>query len=157
MGVAKGTKELVKHCEADARYYGPHEGQPYGAMRHLPRQRFAEDDKLTREQVLAILEMAPGTILDALEAAAVPDQDWCEAEKLALDTFEAIERKKQDEPTVPIEADTYNHRHFLEQHGPFQVRRLPNGGVMLVTHPYRYLWPLWSRALDLLGIRPLKA
>jgi hypothetical protein len=32
------------------------------------------------------------------------------------------------------------------------VRRLPNGGVMLATHPYRTLWPLWADALFLLGI-----
>jgi hypothetical protein len=35
------------------------------------------------------------------------------------------------------------------------VRRLPNGAVMLATHPYRTLWPLWADALGLLGIRQI--
>jgi hypothetical protein len=53
--------------------------------------------------------------------------------------------------------DRFDERCFLEQHGPFQVRRLQNGGVMLNAYPYGYLWPLWAKALDLLGIRPLNA
>jgi hypothetical protein len=32
------------------------------------------------------------------------------------------------------------------------MRRLPNGGVLLATHPDRILWPLWADALFLLGI-----
>jgi hypothetical protein len=42
---------------------------------------------------------------------------------------------------------------WIEQHAPFHVRRLPNGGVRLATHPYRILWPLWADALHLLDIR----
>ncbi|WP_437651507.1 hypothetical protein [Sorangium sp. So ce362] len=31
-------------------------------------------------------------------------------------------------------------------------RRLPSGGVVLATHPYRTLWPLWADALFALGL-----
>jgi hypothetical protein len=43
---------------------------------------------------------------------------------------------------------------FIERHAPNHVQRLPNGGVVLATHPYRTLWPLWADALFLLGIIP---
>ncbi|NUQ79852.1 MAG: hypothetical protein HUU21_40635, partial [Polyangiaceae bacterium] len=81
---------------------------------------------------------------------AVPDDEWREAEAVAL---EMIEAKKQGAPTLEVNVDTGHHRRFIEQHAPYHVRRLPNGGVMLATHPYRTLWRLWADALDLLGIR----
>jgi hypothetical protein len=116
-----------------------------------PRVRYPEDDDLTREQVLATLQTPSETLIQALEAAAAPDAEWLEAEKLAFDVLAA---KKEGEPTWWLQIDELDQRNFLEEHAPYHVRRLPNGGVMLATHPYRTLWPLWARALDLLGIRP---
>jgi hypothetical protein len=118
-----------------------------------PRPRYPEDDELSREQVLATLQTPSETLLQALEAAAAaPDPEWVEAEKQALD---ALARLKESESSPWERLDRYKQRCFLEAHAPFQVRRLPNGGVMLNAYPYGYLWPLWARALDLLGIRPL--
>ncbi|NUQ78543.1 MAG: hypothetical protein HUU21_33865 [Polyangiaceae bacterium] len=89
-------------------------------------------------------------VLEALEAAAVPDDEWRAVEPLALEHLAAIE---QGASVVEVDVTSKKHRHFIEQHAPYHVRRLPNGGVMLATHPYRTLWPLWADALDLLGIR----
>ncbi|HZF56227.1 MAG TPA: hypothetical protein VE093_46750 [Polyangiaceae bacterium] len=108
------------------------------------------DEVLTREQVLAVLKTPPGVLLDALEAAAVPDDEWLRIEPLALDMIEA---KKQGAPTIEVNMTTGHHVRFIEQHAPYHVRRLPNGGVLLATHPYRTLWQLWADALLLLGIR----
>jgi hypothetical protein len=90
-------------------------------------------------------------LLDALEAAAVPDGEWRDAEELAL---KMIEAKNQGEPTVEVDVTKGHHVQFIQRHAPYHVRRLPNGGVLLATHPYRTLWQLWAGALDLLGIRP---
>jgi len=107
--------------------------------------------ELTREQVLAVLETPPAKLLDALEAAAVPDAEWRAVQSSAI---ESIEAKKQGAPCDDVWVNSRRHLRFIENHAPYHVRRLPNGGVMLATHPYRHLWPLWSSALDLLGIRP---
>jgi hypothetical protein len=105
---------------------------------------------LTREQVLQVLETPPGMLLDALDAAAVPDDEWRAVEPLAR---EAIEARKQGAPTIEVDAMTDKQQRFLELHAPYHVRRLPNGGVLLATHPCRTLWQLWADALLLLGIR----
>ena len=105
---------------------------------------------LTREQVLAVLKTPPATLLEALEAAAVPDDEWLRVEPLAI---EMIEAKNQGAPTLEVNVTSGHHVRFIEQHAPFHVRRLPNGGVLLATHPYRTLWKLWADALLLLGIR----
>jgi hypothetical protein len=105
--------------------------------------------ELTREQVLAALSTPPGALLEALEASAVPDDAWRAVEPSAL---EAIEAAKQGMPTYEV---TFQHRRyfqFIQRHAPYHVRCLPNGGVLLATHPYRTLWPLWADALWLLGI-----
>lgn len=115
-----------------------------------PRPRYPEDDELTREQVLATLQTPSETLLQALEAAAAPDADWLEAHDQALNVLAA----PGGGTTWAGGLDSFEHRCFLEAHAPYHVRRLPNGGVMLATHPYRYLWPLWADALALLGIRP---
>jgi hypothetical protein len=47
---------------------------------------------------------------------------------------------------------TSDHVYFLVDHAPFYIRRLPSGGVLLATHPYRTLWPLWADALFALGL-----
>lgn len=116
-----------------------------------PRPRFREDEDISREEVLAVLRTPSETLLDALEAAAIPDDEWRKAEKLALD---AIAARQEGEPTAWMGVDEREQRTFLEQHAPYHIRRLDNGGVMIATHPYRYLWPLWSDALRLLDIRP---
>jgi hypothetical protein len=51
-----------------------------------------------------------------------------------------------------VDLTTRKHVRFLEQHAPFRVRRLPSGGVVLSTHPFRSLWPLWADALFVLGL-----
>ncbi len=116
-----------------------------------PRERYPEDHELTREHVLATLKTPSETLLQALEAAAAPDAEWREAETQALDLRAA---PKEGPPKKWLYLDKIEQREFLEAHAPYHVRRLPNGGVMLATHPYRYLWPLWADALALLGIRP---
>jgi hypothetical protein len=108
--------------------------------------------ELTREIVLKTLATSPSALLDALEAsAAAPDDEWRAALPQALETLEAA---KQGAPTYEADLTTRKHVRFLQQHAPFHVRRLPGGGVMLATHPYRTLWPLWADALYLLGITP---
>lgn len=119
------------------------------------RPRYPEDDELTREQVLATLQTPSETLLQALEAvAAALDPEWIEAEKVALEILAML---NEDVPSYWQTMDRYEQRCFLEAHAPFQVRRLQNGGVMLNAYPYRYLWPLWAKTLDLLGIRKLDA
>jgi hypothetical protein len=111
---------------------------------------FTGADILTREQVLQALDMPTHVLLDALEAAAVPDEDWRAVEAYALETIEA---KKQGAPCYEEWVTSRRHLQFIQRHAPYHVRRLPNGGVLLATHPYRTLWQLWADALLLLGIR----
>ncbi len=117
-----------------------------------PRSRYPEDDELTCEHVLATLQTPSETLLQALEAAAAArDPEWIDAENQALQVLAALEERGS---SGTQSQDGFEQRCFLEEHGPFLVRRLQNGGVMLTAYPYRYLWPLWASALDLLGIRP---
>ncbi|MGK3998724.1 hypothetical protein [Sorangium sp. So ce1024] len=113
------------------------------------RVALAGDAELTREQVLAALSMRPATLLEALEASAVPDDTWRAIEPIALETIQAA---KEGAPTEDVIVNTGVHTRFIERHAPFHVRRLASGGVLLATHPYRTLWPLWSDALFALGL-----
>ncbi|WP_437795504.1 hypothetical protein [Sorangium sp. So ce693] len=112
---------------------------------------------LSRETVLKALATPPATLLEALEAAAVPDDAWREAEAKARELVE-LRRQLDDEdagevpPAFWVDVTTRGHTRFLEEHAPFHVRRLPSGGVVLATHPYRTLWPLWADALFVLGL-----
>jgi hypothetical protein len=112
---------------------------------------------LSREQVLKALETPPATLLEALEAAAVPDDAWRAAEPKTRELME-LRRQLDDEaagevpPAFWVDITTREHTRFLEEHAPFHVRRLPSGGVVLATHPYRTLWPLWVDALFVLGL-----
>ncbi|MDI3290779.1 hypothetical protein [Polyangium sp. 15x6] len=154
IGLAPTMKLLIDHLgeDSDASDHEETRGLHAGAIRRVPRARLPEDEELSREQVLAILQTPPEVLLQALEAAAaVPDEQWAEAERRAL---EALEAAKKAEQKVAIKVDTYAHRCFMERHAPYHVRRLETGGVMIATHCYRHLWPLWSEALRLLGIRP---
>jgi hypothetical protein len=152
VGVATKLDRVEEHVLLDrkAAHHPASRGTHVGAIRRVPRDRLPGDVDLTREQVLKVLETPPATLLEALEAAAVPDDEWRSAEPLAL---EALAAKKEGAPTVEVEVNTDRHRRFIERHAPYRVRRLPNGGVLLATHPYRTLWQLWADALDLVGIR----
>jgi hypothetical protein len=110
---------------------------------------FPSTAELVREQVLAALSTPPSALLDALEASAVPDEEWRAVEPSAL---EAIEAAKQGMPTYEVTFQYRRYFQFIQRHAPYHVRRLPNGGVLLATHPYRTLWPLWEGALYLLGL-----
>ena len=152
VGVATKLDRVDEHETLDrkAAHHPASRGTHVGAIRRVPRDRLPGDVDLTREQVLKVLATPPTTLLEALEAAAVPDDEWRSAEPLAL---EALAAKAEGAPTVEVEVNTDRHRRFIERHAPYRVRRLPNGGVLLATHPYRTLWQLWADALELLGIR----
>jgi hypothetical protein len=111
---------------------------------------------LSRETVLKALAAPPSALLDALEAAAAPDEAWRAAAPRAAEildrTRELTEAGGEGPPVWPVDLSTYRHLLFLKRHPPFLVRRLPNGGVMLATHPYCSLWPLWADALTALGL-----
>ncbi|WP_437644863.1 hypothetical protein [Sorangium sp. So ce362] len=112
---------------------------------------------LSRETVLKVLATPPAALLDALEAAAVPDDAWRAVEPKARELLE-LRRQLDDEaagevpPAFWVDVTTREHTRFLEEHAPFHVRRLPSGGVVLATHPYRTLWPLWADAIFVLGL-----
>jgi hypothetical protein len=107
---------------------------------------------LSRETVLKAMAAPPALLLDALEAAAaVPDDAWRAAEPRAqeiLDLTAQLDKQTgEGPPEWAVDVSTRAHVRFLEEHAPFRVRRLPSGGVVLATHPYRSLWPLWADAL----------
>jgi len=152
VGLSSRGRHVIKHARDE--WKEPQHGwddEGWHLLFRGPRPRFREDEDLSREQVLAVLRTPSETLLDALEAAAVPDEEWREAEKRALD---AIAARQEGEPTSWVNVDHRDERTFVEEHAPYHIRRLDNGGVMIATHPYRYLWPLWSDALSLLGLRP---
>ncbi|AGP42316.1 hypothetical protein BE04_04970 [Sorangium cellulosum] len=105
--------------------------------------------EVSREAVLQAIDTAPAVLLDALEASALPDDDWRAVEPYAREVMKMI---AEGAPVQDVDLTTRKHVRFLEQHAPYHVRRLPSGGVVLATHPYRTLWPLWNDALFLLGI-----
>jgi len=153
IGIASRNEHVISHAYDQSKTYTvPKDQLTVMNWSVGPRPRYPEDDELTREQVLTTLQTPSETLLQALEAvAAAPDPEWIEAEKVALEVLAAVEERGTSGTQGK---DGFDERCFLEQHAPFRVRRLQNGGVMLVAYPYRYLWPLWARALDLLGIRP---
>ena len=122
-----------------------------GRERHALHGRvaIAGDVPLSREAVMGALSAPSGALLEALEASAVPDDEWRAVEPLALETIEAT---TAGAPTYEVDVTTRKHVQFIERHAPYHVRRLPSGGVLLATHPYRTLWPLYADALFLLGI-----
>jgi hypothetical protein len=113
------------------------------------RVTVAKDTTLSREAILKAINAPPADLLEALAAAVVPDEEWRAVEPIAL---ESIAATRAGVETYEATVTSRRHLHFIEQHAPYHVRRLPNGGVMLATHPYRTLWPLWQDALLLLGI-----
>ncbi|WP_437763896.1 hypothetical protein WMF27_38495 [Sorangium sp. So ce281] len=112
---------------------------------------------LSRETVLKALATPPSALLEALEAAAAPDEAWRAAEPRAREILaltSQIAETGEGPPTWPVHTDTRAHVRFLRKHAPFHVRRLAGGGVILATHPFRSLWPLWVDALFSLGLIP---
>nr|WP_236644800.1 hypothetical protein [Sorangium cellulosum] len=110
---------------------------------------------LSRETVLKALAAPPSVLLDALEASAVPDNAWRAAAPRASEILERTRRLAETgdgPPTWPVDTDKHRHFRFLKKHPPFLVRRLASGGVVLATHPFCSLWPLWADALDALGL-----
>ncbi|NUQ79786.1 MAG: hypothetical protein HUU21_40300, partial [Polyangiaceae bacterium] len=94
-GVRVGIATTVERVEEyDRRDYGATKSwatrptRP-DLARQGPRPIGPGDKELTREQVLAVLQTPPAALLDALEAAAVPDDEWREAEAVALEMIEA--------------------------------------------------------------------
>ncbi|WP_170229163.1 hypothetical protein [Polyangium fumosum] len=152
IGVATNAKHRTEHIIIDREATSTKLGWPLhpGALRRGPRKRLPTDVELSREDVLAALQTPPAVLLEALEASAVPDQDWLDAEAIARAMIDA---EKKGEATSEIYWPDGTHVQFLKHHAPYHVRRLPNGGVLLATHPYRTLWQLWADALLLLGIR----
>jgi hypothetical protein len=151
VGVGPSIDRANKHQHLDsdgARTMHARPTRP-DSLRSGPRAIFPGDILLTREQVLRALATPPEALLQALEAVAVPDAEWRAAEGPAL---EMIEAKKQGAPTFEVDIFTREHVHFVEQHAPYHVRRLPSGAVMLATHPFRTLGLLYQDALSLLGI-----
>lgn len=152
IGVSTDVKRRIEHTRRDIEMASSKLGRPphRDAIRRGARAILPTDVELTREQVLKVLDAPLATLVEALEAAAVPDDEWRAAEAIAL---EMIEAKTRGEQTVEVNVTKGHVVQFLQHHAPYHVRRLPNGGVLLATHPYRTLWPLWADALLLLGIR----
>ncbi|WP_437894563.1 hypothetical protein [Sorangium sp. So ce124] len=143
-----GTSLDALHARIDA--------APRGAR--VPMKGTSELTRsLSRETVLKAIATPPAALLDALEAAAVPDDTWRAAEPEAHEIMALLRQlgeapAGQGPPAFSVRVTSASHVRFLEEHAPFHVRRLPSGGVMLATHPYRTLWPLWADALFVLGL-----
>jgi hypothetical protein len=112
-----------------------------------------DEDRLSREQILAALELPPKTLVEALEAAANKLHPTWEAIQWKLKNYieMLVETPESDKEMTPV---TEEHIHFIEEYSPAYVRHLANKALVLHAHPDRTLWPLWASALDLLGIRP---
>ncbi|WP_437645969.1 hypothetical protein [Sorangium sp. So ce362] len=143
-----GMSQEALHARVDAAPHGARVAMKYGID-------FAES--LSRETVLKALAAPPSELLEALEASAVTDDAWRAAARRAgeiLELTSQIAETGEGPPTWRVYTATSRHTRFLKKHAPFNVRRLPSGGVLLATHPYRSLWPLWADALFLLDLMP---
>ncbi|MGK3999542.1 hypothetical protein [Sorangium sp. So ce1024] len=137
------------------------EAAPVGA-RVVPTDKSGRAIRLSRETVLKALGLPGSALIEALVAAAdVPDEAWRAAEPRAEEihnlTVQARARGEQlpeslKGPPLWYVEMTGEHVYFLVDHAPFTIRRLPSGGVMMTTHFYRTLWPLWADALSALGL-----
>lgn len=151
VGVAVDLPQARAHQEREraAAHIRSERARRPGAVRSVPRARLSADVLLTREQVLKALATAPNILLEALEAAAVPDEEWRNAE---VDAKQLL-ALRDDLAAPEVDVATGRHKRWIERYAPSSVRRLSSGGVTLTTHPYRTLWALWADALALLGIR----
>ncbi|XXT17628.1 hypothetical protein WME94_46100 [Sorangium sp. So ce429] len=159
VGVASHVERVDEHETLDLHASRSRSERPTrdDAVRRVPRVLLPGDVEITREQVLQALSTPPELLLDALEASSLPDDEWRSVEPRAreliheiIDETESTER--EGEPSYEVTVATGRHVRFIERHSPYYVRRLPNGGVLLATHPFRTLWPLWADALLALGI-----
>jgi hypothetical protein len=152
VGVATNVERIEQHVLLDIEASRSRSERPTrpDAIRRVPRAVLPGDVELTREQVLRTLSIPPVTLLEALEASAVPDDEWRSAEARAR---EIINETKGGAPCYEVDVSTGKHLRFIERHSTYHVRRLANGGVLLATHPHRTLWSLWADALFLLGLR----
>jgi hypothetical protein len=112
-----------------------------------------EGEWLSREEVLAAMDLPPEVLFAALDvsAAKVPPK-WKAIEADVRRVLRELEDADADDVEwIPI---TDEHIRFFKEHTPAIAKRLDNGAVVLFAHPFRTLWPLWADALALLGIRP---
>ncbi|KYF61811.1 hypothetical protein [Sorangium cellulosum] len=153
VGIAGDVDLLRQHTRMDWAAAASRDTRPtrVDAVRRGARAPIEGDAELTRETVLKALDTHPSLLLDALEASAVPDDDWRSVESTARETIAAT---KEGAATYQADVASRKHVQFIKRHAPFHVRRLPSGGAVLTTHPYRTLWPLWADALFVLGIMP---
>ncbi|WP_437609362.1 hypothetical protein WMF20_50125 [Sorangium sp. So ce834] len=151
VGIAGDVDLLRQHTRMDWAAAASRDTRPtrVDAVRRGARAPIEGDAELTRETVLKALDTPPSLLLDALEASAVPDNDWRSVESAARETIAAT---KEGAATYQADVASRKHVQFIKRHAPFHVQRPPSGGVVLATHPYRTLWPLWADALFLLGI-----
>src|SRR5262249_29470892 len=138
VGLEAEFQSLLKHARLDMR------------RTQGPRVRLPGDAELTREQVLAALATPQALLLEALEASAASllADEWRAADPHARDILEATRAGAPSEEVNFVTWEGYSsvdkNQRWIQQHAPYHVRRLPNGGVLLATHPYRTLWPLWA-------------
>ncbi|MDC0684814.1 hypothetical protein [Sorangium atrum] len=139
------------------------EAAPAGA-RVVPTDKSGRSIPLSRETVIKALALPASALIEALVAAAdVPDEAWRAAEPRAEEIHNLTVQAKARGEQLPASLKgpplwyvemTGEHVYFLADHAPFTIRRLPSGGMMMATHFYRTLWPLWVDALSALGMMP---
>jgi hypothetical protein len=112
-----------------------------------------DEDRLSREQILTALDLPPKALVEALENAANKlHPKWEAIQWEVADHIKKIqEAPDHEKEMIPV---TEEHIQFIEDYTPAYVKHLENGALVLHAHPDRTLWPLWSDALRLLGIRP---
>jgi hypothetical protein len=122
IGVSTNVKQRTEHTCRDIEAASSKLGRPShrGAIRRGARAILPTDVELTREQVLEVLDTPPLTLLDALEAAAVPDDEWRAAEEIAI---KMIKAKHQGEPTVEVNRPLHPASRPLSRPPPPQWRR----------------------------------
>ncbi|MDI1436453.1 hypothetical protein [Polyangium sorediatum] len=112
-----------------------------------------DGERLTREEVIEAISLPPEALVAALEVcAAKRHPEWEHLETELPRVIEELEKAEAED--VEMIAATDDHLAFIQECSPAYVERLDNGGILLFAHPCRTLWPLWSDALSLLGIRP---
>jgi hypothetical protein len=113
-----------------------------------------DEDRITREHILAALDVPCKTLVETLDAAAKKfHPTWDSMMNAGFGTYlQALDDPKGPEKEAFLV--TEEHIKLIEECSPAYVMHLDNNGLILCAHPDRTLWPLWSSALDLLGIRP---
>jgi hypothetical protein len=130
--------------------------------RVFPRDNSGRSIALSRETVLRALAMPGSALFEALVASANKlNNVWHAVEVRAVELGElTIELKKSGVEDATCNRDsslryvemTGEHVYFMADHAPFHIESFPSGRVLLATHFYRTLWPLWADALCSLGL-----